>query len=300
MGERGPGLRFRRVREAGPLLTEHVTPSRAAELLRRHGLHARKGFGQHFLVDPNTVRRIVRLAGVRADEAILEIGPGLGSLTVALAEAARRVVALEIDERMSDVLEEVVGGTPNVEVVVGDALRADLSALCGGRARLVSNLPYNVATPIVARVLDDVDEIAGGLVMVQRELGERWTAPPGSKTYGAISVRVAFHARARVVGEVPRTVFLPPPGVDSVLVAFERRAQPPVDVDDPRAFLRLVEAAFAHRRKTLRNALGAAGHDKTDVEAALAGAGLEPASRAEELSIEDFARLYRALGDDRR
>lgn len=279
-------------------MVEHVTPSRAAELLRRHGLHARKGFGQHFLVDPNTVRRIVRLAGVRAGEAILEIGPGLGALTVALAEAARRVVALEIDERMSDALEEVVGGAPNVEVVRGDALRADLSALCGGRARLVSNLPYNVATPIVARVLDDVGEIDGGLVMVQRELGERWTASPGSKTYGAISVRVAFHARARVVGEVPRTVFLPPPGVDSVLVAFERRTQAPVDVDDPRAFLRLVQGSFAHRRKTLPNALGAAGHDKTDVSDALTRAGLEPASRAEELSIEDFARLHRALGGD--
>lgn len=279
----------------GRSVIEYVTPSRAAQLLRRHGLHARKGFGQHFLVDPNTVRRIVRLAGVRSDETILEIGPGLGSLTVALAEAAGRVVALEIDERMSGVLADVVGGAPNVEAARGDALDADLSALCGGTARLVSNLPYNVATPILARVLDDVDEVGGGLVMVQRELGERWTAPPGSKTYGAISVRIAFHARARMVGEVPRTVFLPPPGVDSVLVAFERRTEPPVDVDDPRAFLRLVEEAFAHRRKTLRNALGAAGHAKRDVEDALARAGLEPASRAERLSIEDFARLHRAL-----
>lgn len=278
-------------------MPEHVTPSRAAELLRSRGLHARKGFGQHFLVDPNTVRRIVRLAGVRPDETILEIGPGIGSLTVALAEAAGRVVALELDERLEDVLDEVTGDAPNVEVVVGDALGTDLGALCGRPARLVSNLPYNVATPILAHVLDDEPLIRGGLVMVQRELGERWTAGPGSKTYGAISVRVAFHARARVVGEVPPTVFLPRPEVDSVLVAFERRERPPVEVDDPARLLCLVEAAFAHRRKTLRNALAGAGYAKESVDVASVRAGVDPGERAEQLSLEDFARLHSALAE---
>jgi 16S rRNA (adenine1518-N6/adenine1519-N6)-dimethyltransferase len=274
---------------------EHVTPSIAAEILSRHGLRAGMRHGQHYLVDPNTVHKIVRLAGVRDDETILEIGPGIGSLTVALAHAAGRVVAVEIDAAVADALDEVVGDAPNVEVVLGDAMEVDLATIVGGRARLVANLPYNVATPIFMRVLDDFGSITGGLVMVQRELGERWTAQPGSRAYNAVSVRTRFHTEAKIVADVPRTVFMPPPKVASVLVAFDRHDVPPVDVDDERAFVRLVRDAFAHRRKTLRNALIASGHDKTSVEHALDVCAVAERARPQDLSLEAYAQLYATL-----
>lgn len=273
-----------------------VTPSVAADLLRRHSLRAGRRHGQHFLVDPNTVRRIVRLAEITPDETILEVGPGLGSLTVALADAARRVVSIEIDREVAEALREVAGEANNVEIVVEDALKADLRSMLGEQARLVANLPYNAATPILLRMLDDVREITGGLVMVQRELGERWTAAAGGRAYGAVSVHVDFHARARIVGDVPRTVFMPPPDVASVLVAFRRRGSPPVDVDDPARFFRFVRSAFGHRRKTLRNSLAAAGLAREAVVDALSAAGLGDKTRPEEITLEVFAELYSDLG----
>jgi 16S rRNA (adenine1518-N6/adenine1519-N6)-dimethyltransferase len=273
-----------------------LTPSRAAEILRRHRLRAGRRYGQHFLVDPNTVRRIVRLANVSPDDTILEIGPGLGSLTVALAESAGRVVAVEIDAQIAAALDEVVGTISNVEVVVADALSADLSGLLGGPARLVANLPYNVATPIIVRMLDDVDEISGGLVMVQRELGERWTARPSTRAYAAVSVHIAFHADAHITGDVPPTVFMPPPEVSSVLVEFTRKASPAVDIHDRNGFFRFVRSAFGHRRKTLRNSLAAGGYRASAVEQGVSALGLDARTRPEALSLEQFAALYEVLG----
>lgn len=258
-------------------------------------MRAGRRYGQHFLVDPNTVRRIVRLAEIQPDETILEIGPGLGSLTVELAKAARRVVAVEIDRMVVEALREVVDGAPNVEIVQDDALRVDLPAALGDSARLVANLPYNIATQIVLRVLDDVAEVHAGLVMVQREVGERWTAKPATRAYGAPSVHVAYRARARIVGDVPASVFMPPPDVSSVLVSFVRHA-PPVDVSDPGELLSFVRTAFGHRRKTLRNSLVAGGLRRDEVEAALASCGIDARVRPEELRLEDFARLHAALG----
>ncbi|HYZ91098.1 MAG TPA: 16S rRNA (adenine(1518)-N(6)/adenine(1519)-N(6))-dimethyltransferase RsmA [Actinomycetota bacterium] len=278
-------------------MLKHVTPSIAADMLRRHRLRAGRRYGQHFLVDANTVRKIVRLARVASDDAVLEIGPGLGSLTVVLSETARRVVAVEIDEQVAAALREVTGDLRNVELVVADAMRADISALVGEPVRLVANLPYNVATPLLLRILDEVPEVTGGLVMVQKELGERWTAAPGGRAYGAATVHVAFRAEARVVGDVPATVFLPPPDVSSVLVEFVRRDSPPVDVSDPEAFFRFVRSAFGHRRKTLRNSLGAGGYARDAVEAALGACRLDARARPEDLSLEDFARLHAVLGD---
>jgi 16S rRNA (adenine1518-N6/adenine1519-N6)-dimethyltransferase len=275
---------------------QQVTPSIAVELLRRHKLRAGQRHGQHFLVDPNTVRRIVRLAGVQAGETILEIGPGLGSLTVALAEAAERVVAVEIDATVAEALEEVTTGATNVEIVLGDALKIDLATTIDTQARLVANLPYNVATPILLHVLDEVPQIEGGLVMVQREVGERWTAKPGSRVYGAVTVHIAFHADARIVGDVPASVFLPPPEVESVLVEFRRRAAPAVDVDDAESFFAFIRAAFGHRRKTLRNSLRAAGYPRASVEGALSGGGIDPRIRPERLSIDELGSLYSVLG----
>jgi 16S rRNA (adenine1518-N6/adenine1519-N6)-dimethyltransferase len=275
---------------------KHVTPSVAGELLARHDLRAGVRHGQHFLVDPNTVRRIVRIADVQEDETILEIGPGLGSLTVALAEAAERVVAIELDTAVARALDEVLADVRNVDVVVADAMDVDLAELTRGPARLVANLPYNVATPLFLRVLQDFPHITGGLVMVQREIGERWTAQPGSRAYNAVTVRARYHAGARIVGNVPKAVFMPPPKVESVLVAFSRHTIPPVVVTDERAFFAFVIAAFAHRRKTLRNSLAAAGSSRENVERTMRELGLDEQARPEDLSLDDYARLHTALG----
>jgi 16S rRNA (adenine1518-N6/adenine1519-N6)-dimethyltransferase len=274
---------------------KHVTPSVAGDLLARHDLRAGVRHGQHFLVDPNTVRRIVRLADIGPGETILEIGPGLGSLTVALSEAAQRVVAIELDATVAPALHEVIHDVGNVDVVVADAMDVDISALTLGPSRLIANLPYNVATPLFIRVLQEFPDVTGGLVMVQREIGERWTAQPGSRAYNAVTVRARYHADARIVGDVPKTVFMPPPKVESVLVAFTRHAAPPVDVTDVRAFFAFVIAAFAHRRKTLRNSLGAAGFERSDVERAMRERGLAERARPEDLSLEEYAGLHTAL-----
>jgi 16S rRNA (adenine1518-N6/adenine1519-N6)-dimethyltransferase len=274
---------------------KHVTPSVAGDLLRRYELRAGVRHGQHFLVDPNTVRKIVRIADVQPDETILEIGPGIGSLTVALSDAARRVVAIEIDERVVPALREVIEGAANVELVLADAMSADIDGMLGHDARIVANLPYNVATPLFVRILEDVPCITGGVVMVQKELGERWTASPGSRSYASVSVKARYHAEARIVGEIPKTVFMPPPKVESVLVGFTRRASPAVDVGDERSFFRLVTDAFAHRRKTLRNSLVASGRDREAVEHALEATTVADRARPEDLSLEEYAALHHAI-----
>jgi len=267
-------------------------------LLADHGLRPRRGLGQHFLADPNTARRIVRLAGIGDGDRVLEIGPGLGSLTLALADAGAHVVALELDRHLAPVLETTLAdATANgrVEVVVGDALEVDLAALLGdardGAWHSVSNLPYNVAAPVVVRLLEHAPRIERQLVMVQREVGERLAAVPGSPAYGALSVKVAYHAHAEIAGAVPPTVFLPPPKVESVLVRIVRRAAPPVDVPSPDRLFALVRAGFGQRRKMLRRALrpelGAG------VIAVLEAAGVDPAARAETLGLEDWAKLAR-------
>jgi 16S rRNA (adenine1518-N6/adenine1519-N6)-dimethyltransferase len=276
-----------------------LTPATIADVLARHDLRPSRALGQHFLADPNTARRIVRLADVDAGDRVLEIGPGVGSLTLALAEAGARVTALELDRYLVPALEEVVASDApdaGVEVVQGDALTVDLGALLAGADawKLVANLPYNVATPLVARVLEEAPTVQSLLVMVQREVGERLAAPPGNKDYGAITVKVAYFGRARLAGSVPRTVFLPEPNVDSVLVRIDRHATPTVDVPSPDALFALVKAGFAQRRKMLRRALQPAlGARATEV---LEDAGVDPRARAESLDLDAWAAVARAAG----
>jgi 16S rRNA (adenine1518-N6/adenine1519-N6)-dimethyltransferase len=269
-----------------------LSPVDVRTLLSEHDLHPSRALGQNFLVDPNTARRIARLADVGVGDRVLEIGPGLGSLTLALAAAGAEVRALELDRHLLPALASVVGDVPGVTVEQGDALVYDYAAGLGaGPWVCVSNLPYNVATPVVLRLLDDAPQVARLLVMVQREVGERLAADPGSRAYGAVSVRVAYHARARVVGAVPPTVFLPRPKVESTLVRIDRRPAPAVDVDDPDAMFALVRAGFAQRRKMLRRALRPALGGR--VETVLVGAGIDPSLRAEALGIEEWAALAR-------
>jgi 16S rRNA (adenine1518-N6/adenine1519-N6)-dimethyltransferase len=255
-----------------------------------------RALGQHFLADPNTAARIVRLAGVEPGDAVLEIGPGVGSLTVALARAGASVTALELDRSLLPVLAEVLAGT-DARVVRGDALTDDLGALLPARPggwKLVANLPYNVATPIVARVLEDAPDVSSLFVMVQREAGERLAAVPGGREYGAVSVKVAYYGRARLAGAVPRTVFVPPPNVDSVLVEIVRHPAPPVDVPAADALFTLVRAGFAQRRKMLRGALRPVLGARA--EAVLAAAGVDPRARAESLDLAAWAAVTRAAG----
>jgi len=256
-------------------------------LLETHGLHPSRARGQNFVVDPNTVRRVARLADVGPGDRVVEIGAGLGSLTLALAETGASVTAVEIDPRLVPVLRTVVEPV-GVSVVEGDALRLDWDALLGGGTwALVANLPYNVATPLIADLLDGVPAIGRMLVMVQREVGERLAAGPGDDAYGGVSVKVAYWATARVVGRVPATVFHPVPKVESSLVRIDRRAQPAVSADvDPAWLFRLVGAGFGQRRKMLRRSLA----DLVPADA-FGVAGIRAEARAEELSVLDWGRL---------
>lgn len=258
------------------------------ELLAEHGLSPSRALGQNFVADPNTVRRIARLAEVGPGDRVVEIGPGLGSLTLALAETGASVVAVELDRHLLPVLRAVVEPA-GARVVQGDALRLDWDEVLGGDTgapwALVANLPYNIATPLVLDVLAGVPAIDRMLVMVQREVGERLAARPGERAYGIPSVKVAYWASAEVVGRVPASVFVPVPRVESVLVRLVRLPAPPVP-GDPATLFRLVEAGFGQRRKMLRRSL--AGLVDAD---GFARAGVRPEARAEELDLAGWSRL---------
>ncbi len=262
-----------------------------AELLAAHGLRPNRALGQNFVADANTVRRIARLSGVGAGSRVLEIGAGLGSLTLALAETGALVVAVETDRHLVPVLRDVVEPV-GVEVVPGDALELDLGGLLaargGGRWSMVANLPYNVATPLVMRVLEEVADVDELLVMVQREVGERMAAVPGDPAYGGVSVRIAYFAQASLAGRVPASVFVPKPRVESVLVRIRRRSTPAVDpaLVSYSRLADVVKAGFGQRRKMLRRSLAG-----VVVPDAFVRAGVRPEARAEELDVAAWGRL---------
>ena len=267
------------------------------ELLANHGLAPRREFGQNFVGDPNTVRRIARLAAVGPGDHVVEIGAGLGSLTTALAETGASVMAIEIDHGIVPVLRNVVARHANVTVVEGDAQELGWPELLAESESwvLVANLPYNVGTPLVMDLLDAVPQIARMLVMVQREVAERIIAPVRTAAYGAISVKVAYWATARIVGYVPATVFIPQPKVESALVEITRHAEPAVADVEPAALFELVKAGFAHRRQMLRRVLAGV-VDNVQFERA----GIAPTARAEELDVAAWGRLTMVVAADRR
>jgi 16S rRNA (adenine1518-N6/adenine1519-N6)-dimethyltransferase len=267
-----------------------MTHSRPAvrDLLTSHGLAPRRDLGQNFVADPNTVRRIAHLAGVGPGDRVIEIGAGLGSLTLALSETGAAITAVEVDRGLAAVLREVVAGVATVTVVEADAMRLDWPALLGGERGwvLVANLPYNVATPLVCDLLDRVPAIERMLVMVQREVGERLVAAPRSAGYGAVSVKVAYWASARLAGMVPAAVFMPKPNVESALVEIVRRDPPDVA---PEPLFALVRTAFGQRRKMLRRSLAGVVDPAT-----FATAGVAETARPEELGLDDWVRLMHA------
>ncbi len=265
-----------------------LTPAGVRRLAAELGVRPAKSLGQNFVIDPNTIRRIVRAAALEPDDVVVEVGPGLGSLTLGLLAAVRRVVAVEVDPVLAGALATTTAGHKGLDVVVADVL--DVEALPGPPpTALVANLPYNVAVPVLLTMLERFPSIGRGLVMVQQEVADRLTAQPGSRTYGVPSVKLAWYADATQAGAVPRSVFWPVPNVDSGLVRF-RRHQPPDETPREDTFA-VVDAAFAQRRKTLRAALARWAGSPQAAEQALRDAGLDPGLRGEALGVADFARI---------
>ncbi len=271
-----------------------LSPADTRALAARLDVAPVKSRGQNFLVDPNTVRRIVRLADLTRHYHVLEIGPGLGSLTLGLLGAGVRVTAVELDTVLAAALPETVAARlPDVAdqltVIAGDALRVDIP---DDATVLAANLPYNVAVPILLRLMQDLPGIDHGVVMVQAEVAHRLAAPPGSRVYGVPSAKLAWYAAARVAAPVPRTVFWPQPRVDSALLTFARRDPP---AGDRQRTFEVIDAAFAQRRKTLRAALTRWAGGAAAAEAALRKAGIDPSTRGEALDVEAFSRIAQAL-----
>ena len=278
-----------------------------SDLLQRGGLSPRRDLGQNFVADANTVRRIARLAEVGPGDHVVEIGAGLGSLTLALAETGAQVLAMEVDRGVVPVLRELTASLPNVTVVEADAMKTDWPALLAAHVGdsndngvndvhsvndhgwvMVANLPYNVATPLVCDLLDDVPQIQRMLVMVQREAAERFCAVPRTPQYGAVTVKIGYWATARIVGHVPASVFVPRPNVESSLADIRRRDQPATEAPSTELFT-LVRTAFGQRRKMLRRSLAAV------VEPAVfEAAGIDSQRRPEELDVGEWGQLTRA------
>jgi 16S rRNA (adenine1518-N6/adenine1519-N6)-dimethyltransferase len=276
-----------------------LSPTDVRELAGRLGVRPSKRLGQNFVVDQGTVRRIASLAAPGPGDVVLEVGPGLGSLTLALLEAgAGRVVAVEIDRVLADELPRTLAVRAPARadrgtVINADALRVGEHDLPAAPSMLVANLPYNVAVPVVLHLLAALPSLTRGLVMVQAEVADRMCSAPGSRVYGAPSVKLAWYATARPAGTVPRSVFWPVPNVDSRLVAFTRR-DPPVTSAPREQVFTLIDAAFGQRRKTLRAALAGWAGSAPEAERLLRAAGIDPGARGESLSVAEFARLAAA------
>ncbi|MGI5178986.1 16S rRNA (adenine(1518)-N(6)/adenine(1519)-N(6))-dimethyltransferase RsmA [Dactylosporangium sp. CA-152071] len=272
-------------------------PAEIRELAAELGVRPTKQLGQNFVHDPNTVRRIVRAAELSADDVALEVGPGLGSLTLGLLEVADKVCAVEIDPVLAKALPATVQRfapeqAGRLHVIEGDALRVDVDQK---PTALVANLPYNVAVPVVLHLLATLPSLRKGLVMVQKEVADRLVAGPGSRVYGVPSVKLAWYATAKQAGKVPPSVFWPVPNVDSGLVAFTRRETPLEETGDAeagrKATFAVVDAAFAQRRKTLRAALAGWAGGPDAAERILRAAGVDPGARGEQLTVHDFTRI---------
>lgn len=280
-------------------MSELATPSRIKAILEQHGINLKHHFGQNFLVDRHYVERIVTAAGVGPDDVVVEIGPGLGVLTSRLAQLASKVVAIEIDRELISALEAILSEHSNVELVNADVLKVNWKQLLEQygihRFKVVSNLPYYITTPVLTMLFEQELPISAAVVMVQKEVAERMTAAPGSKSYGAFSVFIQYHTTPQLVTVVPRSVFMPQPKVDSAVVRLEVASHTlPFDVFDEKVFFHVVKAAFGQRRKMLRTALRSLPYPDLDqdvIAECLTRAGIDPARRGETLSLAEFAAL---------
>lgn len=278
-------------------------PSYIRDVLARHGFRFSKSLGQNFLINGGVCPRMAEECGADGHTGVIEVGPGMGVLTWELSQVARKVVAVELDKRLFPVLEETLADCGNVELVQGDILKLDLARLIGEKfggeeVCVCANLPYYITSPVIMHLLESGLPIRSVTVMVQKEAAQRICAPPGTRECGAVSVSVQYHCEPKVLFQVSRGSFLPPPNVDSAVIRLDLRREPPVAVKDEKQFFQVARAAFAQRRKTAANSISAArGIPKPQVERALEAAGAAKNARAEQLTLEQFAALANALAD---
>ncbi|WP_102336477.1 16S rRNA (adenine(1518)-N(6)/adenine(1519)-N(6))-dimethyltransferase RsmA [Salimicrobium jeotgali] len=277
-----------------------ATPGRTKDILTKAGFSFKKSLGQNFLVDVNILKNMLRHAGIGENTAAIEIGPGIGALTEQLALHAGSVTAFEIDQRLVPILEEELSSFDNATIINEDILKADIAKVVHElsrdheEVRVVANLPYYITTPILMRLLMDRLPFRSITVMIQKEVAERMAASPGTKSYGSLSIAVQYYTEASIPMTVPKSVFMPQPNVDSAVLHLEKRAEPPVDVQDEDFFFEIVRASFKQRRKTLINNLGSffkGSLDKNEIRERMESSGIDPGRRGESLSMEEFARL---------
>lgn len=275
-----------------------TSPSTIKYIMEKYGFRFSKSLGQNFLIDEQIIERICDGAEIGPDDDILEIGPGIGVMTQAMAERARKVVAIEIDRALIPVLQETLAECDNVEVVHADVMAVDLKALIaekfeGRRPKVVANLPYYITTPIIMMLLEENIPVSDIIVMIQKEVAERISAKPSTKAYGALSVATQYYSEPKIIAKVPRTVFMPQPNVDSIVIRMTIREEPPVVLENTSLFFKVIKAAFGQRRKTLHNALNAGGFGQSKDQTAdfLRACDIEPSRRGETLTIEEFAKL---------
>ena len=266
-------------------------------ILNKYGLRANKKLGQNFLINESIIYDIVKKANVTKEDVVIEIGPGLGSLTKELINNAKKVIAIELDPNMIDILKSRFGIFDNFEVIYGDVLKVDLEELIKGydSVKVVANLPYYITTPIIMKLLEDKLKIKSITVMVQKEVGERICATHKDKEYGAITVSVQYYSEPQIIIDVPKENFLPAPEVDSCVIRLDMREKPPVSLKDEKLFFRLIKGAFTQRRKTINNSLTCSGKSKEEIIAALNKLGIDSKLRAENLSIQQYADIANTL-----
>ncbi len=275
------------------------TPQKTIEIIQKHNFTFQKKFGQNFLIDPHVLDKIVRAAGVAGDDCVLEIGPGIGTMTQYLAERARHVVAVEIDRNLIPILAETLEGYDNITILNDDILKVDINELArvynqSRPLKVVANLPYYITTPIIMGLLESQVPVDNITVMVQKEVADRMQAGPGSKDYGALSLAVGYYAKPYIAANVPPNCFMPRPNVGSAVIRLTRHQKPPVEVKDPGLMFRLIRASFNQRRKTLQNGLNNSPEvpfSKEMIGAAIESLGLPPSVRGETLTLEQFAGL---------
>lgn len=283
-------------------------PAYTMAVLEKHGFHFQKKYGQNFLIDKNILEKIVDAAQIGADDVVLEIGPGIGTMTQYLCERAREVIAVEIDDKLIPVLADTLSEYDNVTVIHQDILKVDIRALAeeknGGRPiKVVANLPYYITTPIIMELFESRVPLESVTVMVQKEVAERMKEGPGSKDYGALSLAVAYYAVAEIIAEVPPACFIPRPKVSSMVIRLTCHKEPPVEVADERFLFSVIRASFQQRRKTLVNGLNNAPWipvDREEITRCVESLGYGPSVRGEKLTLEEFARLANLLWEKRK
>lgn len=277
--------------------------SATMDLVKKHGFKFTKSLGQNFLIDDNIVDKIVAGAGIGPGDKIIEVGPGIGTLTREMASRAQNLMAVEIDKNLIPILEDTLEDYDNVKIVNEDIIKADIRGLIdenlgGGPVKLVANLPYYITTPIIMRFLEENINVTDIVVMVQKEVAERMNAQPGGKDFGALSVAVQYYCDTEIVAKVPRHLFVPQPNVDSIVIALRIRPERKYKVDDEDLYFKVVKAAFGQRRKTLLNSISSMGNlAKDQVKEALEEAGIDPKRRGETLSLDEFAILSNVIGN---